>query len=416
MIKQRNSIRPLELLLGVIILYSIMPILQQFFSDYLTTYTFMVILLGTVIYVMTIRGTASLADSIMVLIPFILWMLLDYLTTGPSLLLWGYSSMLLLAPLLFGSLAVLGSGPRVVRFLAILLGLALLGTAISTIIGSLAYPEAARYLATVKEAKDYVLQFYNHMNIGGYEFVYYCVLLYPAVIFAYKKRKIHLISAILASLLVLFLTLQTGYTTAFLLWIATTATFFFPRNLKKRWVLILLIATILILVLFLPLFSSGIKALSKIIDNEDISYRLDALSGGNEGIRASEDDRISLYEMSIKSFFRSPLFGGILKGGALNGGHSFLLDFAANYGLVGIVLLVLMYRIIYTRFFKPFELEPGYGYIFWMFLQPIILSSINTGMWINVLCWFLPVSVIAILQKGEIKRRENPVDREYNAE
>ena len=254
------------------------------------------------------------------------------------------------------------------------------------------------------------------MNIGGYEFVYYCVLLYPAVIFAYKKRKIHLISAILASLLVLFLTLQTGYTTAFLLWIATTATFFFPRNLKKRWVLILLIATILILVLFLPLFSSGIKALSKIIDNEDISYRLDALSGGNEGIRASEDDRISLYEMSIKSFFRSPLFGGILKGGALNGGHSFLLDFAANYGLVGIVLLVLMYRIIYTRFFKPFELEPGYGYIFWMFLQPIILSSINTGMWINVLCWFLPVSVIAILQKGEIKRRENPVDREYNAE
>lgn len=414
MIKKRTVVSPFELVLGVIILYSVMPIVSQFFSDFLTTYAYMVILLGAVVFVMLLRGTQSLAESILVLLPFVLWMLLEFFTKNQSIIEWGYSSMLLLAPVLFGVLLMKETGPKVVRFLAIFLALAALITLITTIVGSVIHPDAARYLATV-ESDDPLFRTYNYLNLGGYEFVYTCILLYPAVIFAYKQKKLHLVFAILAAVLVLVLALNSGYTIAFLLWMATTATFFLPRNLNKRSVLILLLITIFAIILFFTVFSAGIKSLSKLIDNEDISYRLEALSGGSEGIRASEDDRISLYELSFDSFLKSPLFGNILGTGGGNGGHSFILDYAAQYGLFGIALLVVMYRLIYVRFFKPFERVQGYGFIFWMFLQTLILSALNTGMWINLLCWFIPLSVTAILQKGELRPYESLVGRKFNA-
>lgn len=415
MIRKRTTIRPFELVLGVIILYSIMPIVSRFFSDFLTTYAFMVILLGAVVFTMLLRGTQSLAEAILVLLPFVLWMFLELFAKNQSLIDWGYSSMLSLAPLLFGVLLMKESGPKVVRFLAVVLAISVLVTLVTTIIGSVIYPDATRYLATV-ESDDPLLRTYSYINLGGYGFIYTCVLLYPAVIFAYKQRKLHLAFAIIASVLVLVLTLNSGYTTAFLLWMATTAMFFLPRNLNKRGVLILLLVTILAIVLFFTVFSAGIKSLSKLIDNEDISYRLEALSGGSEGIRASEDDRISLYEMSIDSFIKSPLLGGILKGNVKAGGHSFILDFAARYGLIGVILLVIMYRLIYVRFFKPFERVQGYGFILWMFLQTLILSTVNTGMWIDILSWFIPLSITAILQKGATRQHENFVDRKLSSE
>ena len=414
MIKQRTTIRPFELVLGVIILYSVMPIVSQLFSDLLTTYAYMLLLFGAVVFTMMIRGTASLAESVLVLLPFVLWMLLDFLTKDQQLLLWGYSSMLMLAPMLFGILLMKESGPKVVRFLAVVLAIATLVTIVTTIIGSIVYPDAPRYLATV-DSDDPLLRTYNYINLGGYEFVYTCVLLYPLVIFAYKQKRLRLVWAILAAVLVLALALNSGYTTALLLWMVTTATFFLPKKLNKRGVLFLLIVTILAIILFFTLFSTGIKSLAKLIDNEDIAYRLEALSGGSEGIRASEDDRISLYELSLKAFFKSPLFGNILGKKSINGGHSFILDFAAQYGLIGIILLIVMYRLIYVHFYKPFERVQGYGYILWMFLQTLILSTVNTGMWINILAWFIPLSVTAILQKGEIKPYESLVGRKLNA-
>ena len=414
MIKRRTAVSPFELVLGVIILYSIMPIVSQFFSDFLTTYAYMVLLLGAVVFTMTLRGTESLAESIFALLPFVLWMLLELLTKHQPIIDWGYGSMLMLAPILFGILLMKESGPKVVRFLAVVVAIATLITIVTTIIGSIVYSDAARYLATA-DSDSPLLRMYNYVNLGGYDFVYICVLLYPLVIFAYKQKRLHLILAIIASALVLALTLNAGYTTALLLWLATTAMFFLPPKLDKRGVLILLILTILAIVLFFTSFSPAIKGLAKLIKNEDISYRLNALSGGSEGIRASEDDRISLYEMSLTSFIKSPLFGNALRGRGASGGHSFILDFAAQYGLIGIILLIVMYRVIFVRFYKPFERVQGYGYILWMFLQTLILSTVNTGMWINILAWFIPLSVTAILQKGEIKPHDSLVGRKFNA-
>lgn len=129
--------------------------------------------------------------------------------------------------------------------------------------------------------------------------------------------------------------------------------------------------------------------------------RLNSLAGGQAGLEQSESNRIFLYERSIRTFFDNPLFGTMLKGGGGVGGHSFILDTIGVYGIFGIALLFFMYRKIYRLFFEPFKNEDGYGYVLWLFLQSILLSCINTGLWLPVLTLFTPVILYKIYGYGE---------------
>ena len=45
--------------------------------------------------------------------------------------------------------------------------------------------------------------------------------------------------------------------------------------------------------------------------------------------------------------------------------------------------------------------ENGFGAILWTFLQAILLSSINTGMWLNVIGLMMPVLVSWIYGYGQ---------------
>lgn len=46
-----------------------------------------------------------------------------------------------------------------------------------------------RILATLESANDANAVLYAWENIGGYEFIYMVVLLYPLLILAYKRKK-----------------------------------------------------------------------------------------------------------------------------------------------------------------------------------------------------------------------------------
>ena len=130
--------------------------------------------------------------------------------------------------------------------------------------------------------------------------------------------------------------------------------------------------------------------------------RLNSLAGGQAGLEGSESKRIFLYQRSIQTFFSNPLFGTIFSGGGGVGGHSFILDTIGVYGVLGVVLLFYMYRNIYRYFIAPFRNEDGYGYVLWLFLQSILLSCINTGMWLTVLTLFAPILLCRIYSYGEI--------------
>ena len=248
------------------------------------------------------------------------------------------------------------------------------------------------------------------MNIGGYEFVYIFTLVYPAVIYGFKRKKFNIVFLIIFAVLNFLVIVNSGYTIALLMFIVSTIFAFFKRDLKVSEILIILVVAILVIYLLFPLFSELLNLLAKAIENDDIALRLEALAGGTEGLENSEDNRLELYMMSVNSFLSSPLFGGIFSY-STNGGHSFVLDTIAQYGLLGLIAIVLTYRAIYVKFFAVYKGTNGYGYIFWAYLQVLVLAITNTGMWLSALTLFLPLIFGFLNNIGD--KNEGIMDSKY---
>ena len=143
-----------------------------------------------------------------------------------------------------------------------------------------------------------------------------------------------------------------------------------------------------------------------------MAERLEALAGGKKGLEESEDNRLELYMMSIYWFFDHILLGSFITRYSEMGGHSFILDTLANYGLLGGFLLYLMYRNIYSTFYAKYKNCVGYGYILWTFIQTLILSTVNTTMWLEVLALFVPIFLYCIFKEEEMEN-EDSVDSEH---
>ena len=283
---------------------------------------------------------------------------------------------------------------------------------ITTIVGCIENPNAARTLATVSssDADSYT---FDMKNIGGYGFVYIMVLLYPVLILSYKTKRIRLLPTIIMTTVILATVIYSEYTTALLLFVATTALFFTRRSLSGRGIVIVTILVILFLLFFTEAIADFLRWLGDISGSDAIASRLDALAGGAEGLEASEDNRIELYRMSLEQFFAHPLFGTVFASYRTNGGHSFILDNMAQYGIIGGIVMYSMYKRVFIRFFMPFKDKPGFGYVIWTFIQVIILSLVNTGMFLEVLCSFAPLLFFWIYgteTRTEEKNHEDTVD------
>lgn len=390
----------IDFLLILITLYTVAPIVSRFISSYLTTYFYMLVVVLTVVLLMLIKGVKSLNECLVLIAPFVCWKVLQFFVGGDGLINWGYAAMLDILPLLLGYYFLNYCDGDKNSFFASLIFLILAVTWLTTIIGCIQYPEAARYLATVEDTQDPKAVLYDWKNIGGYTFVYFIVLLHPLLILAYKRGKIKLWLALLGSVAVLALAIYSEYTTALLLVLITLLLYFFKKDFKAKQLMFFAIITMLAILLFSELFSDFLMWLADVVGGENIAMRLEALAGGRTGLENSEDNRLELYENSFKTFLRNPLFGSFLNGGSGIGGHSFILDFMAQFGLVGAIVLFFMYRTIYKRFFVQYKNVEGYGYILWLFAQAVILSTVNTGMWLSVLAFFIPV-FLKTIYRGE---------------
>ena len=390
----------IDFLLILITLYMIAPIVARFISSYLTTYFYMLVVVLAVVLLMLIKGMKSLNECLVLIAPFVCWKVLQFFVGGDGLINWGYAAMLDIVPLLLGYYFLNYCNEDKNSFFASLIFIILTITLVTTVIGCMQYPGAARYLASVEDTQAAKAVLYDWKNIGGYTFVYFIVLLHPLIILAYKKKKIRGWWAFLGSVAVLSLTIYSEYTTALLLVLITLLLYFFKKDFKAKQLMFFAIITMLAILLFSELFSDFLMWLADVVGSENIAMRLEALAGGRTGMENSEDNRLELYENSFKTFLRNPLFGSFLNGGSGIGGHSFILDFMAQFGLVGVIVLFFMYRTIYKRFFVRYKNVEGYGYILWLFAQAVILSTVNTGMWLSVLAFFIPV-FLKTIYRGE---------------
>lgn len=393
-----NKITTITLLIFVVLAYSTMPIVSRLFSAYLTTYAYLAVVLVTVLAVLLIGKQDFLINLFPIIIPLIILNVLIYFSTNPSIIMWVYSLLLNILAIVIGIYVIQSYDTKLLKiltyFILIIHGI----TALTTIIGLNNNPDAARYLATVADSNEADAVKYGFMNIGGFEFVYSVALIYPAIIYGFKRKKIHVSIVIIYAVIDFILVINTGYTIALLLFIASTVFVFFKNNLTVKNVVIIFVITLLVSLLVFPLFSYLLNALADVIGNETIAERLRDLAGGREGLEASEDNRLALYMTSLTSFIIHPLFGGMFNSVSI-GGHSEILDKIAQYGIFGLIAIVLIYSEIYKKFFKVYKNESGYGYVFWIFMQAVILSVLNPGMWIYQLALMIPVILAYINQK-----------------
>ena len=382
----------IELLIIIVLAYIIAPVVSRFISTVLTTYFYMLIVVVLVFLVFFVKGNKSANDCFFLLLPFLCWKGFAFLLPKDNLIIWAYGALLDILPLLLGYFFVnhVGKSEKLEFFVRFLFA-AFLITGITTILGCIQYPDAARYMATVENSSEARAVLYTWNNIGGYSFVYMLVLLHPVLILAYKKQRIKKVTAIFCSVAIVSVTIFSAYATALLLALLSCFFYFFKKNLSIQALWIWIIFGVVLVIFSDSLFSKALLWLADVVNNDIIAYRLEALAGGKVGIEGSEDNRIALYEASLNTFFKNPILGSCLSGGGGIGGHSFILDFMAQFGIIGAVVLFLMYRIIYIKFFLPYKNREGYGFILWMFIQAILLSLINTGMFLPVLAIFIPV-------------------------
>ena len=398
---------PAGVLIGIMVIYSIMPIVGRFFSDILSTYAYMLMLLVLTALVVFEKGMKTIEYFVLLILPLLLWKVLEYFGgyglsfSVSDIIMWGYGVLLDFLPVIV-AVYIMKNHERLVKPIAVVLFVACVVTALTSTIYLYVEPDAARFLATTYETDDPRFRLLGWMNVGGYTEVYTMLLLYPLVIYAFKRKKIHAVTAIAIALILLFFILRSQYTIALLLFMVTSVLFFTKKNLTSKNVWLMLgISVVLIFVLW-SFVSAGLELLAKNIESKEISNRLMMLSGGVDGLAHGEDRRWSIYWMSLNTIFRYPLIGGFWFGAKI-GGHSFLLDFFANWGILGAFAMFVVYRKIYNMFYKPYRHDEGFGYILWIFLQTLFLSLVNTGVWIAVIGFFVPILLCFIENKRDIK-------------
>lgn len=295
------------------------------------------------------------------------------------------------------------------RFLSKLIIVLCSITALTTLIGLVADPMAARNLATGL-TEEYGLQSYSLRNIGGYGFVYSLVIAIPLLIGAWKSSCIK--KAYLAIFLVLALAciFRSQYSTALGLAVVALSTVLLGKKLTPLKLCALVLcefAVLAVLINLLPAFINMIAALGP--EASFMAYRLsDSLSTiSTDGIIGL--DRVQRAEMSWSIFTDNPLTGNLFAVPMKElGAHSSLLDLLASMGLLAVPFILFFIIAVVNRLLKklvPAEIKPYAAASIVLF---VILGSVNTvlsSFTIPVILFLLPLglsrgdSQIAILSR-----------------
>lgn len=400
-----------KLIFAYILMYTVMPLVAIFTSSYLTTYSYMLVVVTAVMFTLFSCHLRDVNSFFLLLLPFILFELLTIVVAeNENVLLSGYQVLLFMLPTCLGYYIM--HNPIDYRLFSILLILIFGITAITTIVGCLSDPLAARTLATIESAQDPSAVKYFWMNIGGYSFVYSAVLLYPLAILAFKQKALHIAFVIPIAVILFALAVNTAYTVALMLMMLISFLFFLKRDVTLKRLIALMLGGVIFILVFNDFVTDVMQRIAELIGNEEMGVKMLSIFGDTDAVNSLDDNRGELYMKSFMTFLKNPVFGVFLTGSEMGiGGHSFILDTMARFGTIGIALLVGMYRSIFKIFFKPFAGKTGYTFVLCLFALPICLSAINTGMWLENLCLYSPLFLCRIYQKtGDsplIEHREN---------
>ena len=251
-------------------------------------------------------------------------------------------------------------------------------TALSTGIVCTQTPNVARIITGHSESEIYYA--YRKQNVGDFVFTYEFILLTPLLACCLKNKTINRMFGIALMIFIGWVVLKMQFTLGIILFATITLTLLLPR-LKVNHIVFLVFCITAIFLFARPLLGDMFEYLSGTVENKDIASRfeyIETILRGEEISRALENNagtRFERYIRSLQAFLNNPLGHW---GTGDNGGHSYILDRAAMFGLPGLVAIAVMYFSMYNIFLKPYHNSSCYPYLLLGFLLSIVMATINT--------------------------------------
>lgn len=279
-------------------------------------------------------------------------------------------------------------------------------TAVTTYLGCLVYPEAARDLASSISSDDpFLYNLYRRLNIGGFSFIYTLVLLIPLFVGKLRNKFGNRLLCILVMFVFFMTIIGSQYTTALLLSVFSFFLLFASRKFDKRKCYTFLIVFFFLFIITKSVLPLLLQTITNYIDSRIVASRLGDLSSllsndddiGSIGANSDVDIRYLLMKKSWNSFLDSPLWGSWnLK---TIGNHSYFLDNLALYGLLGLVAYLALWLGFYRLYWKRNEKKNWFGFFFFGFIFSMVLSFLNPHIFYTYLGFMVPIFMVIYKSK-----------------
>ena len=266
-------------------------------------------------------------------------------------------------------------------------------TSITTYIGLGLFPNASRMMAfgTIEDNA-----IYYRYNIGGYGFIYSLVILHPMIV-AFLRKKTNLLICIAFSFIAGMVIVKADYTIAILLFLLSCFSYLMPLDNEKNVKLKTRMLIVFALIVFLNI-GSLLDFLAVQTFLGESSLKIADVSRILQGSQFTELDmtiREELYRDSWETFIESHCLGSVFINTATKvGGHSMIIDFLGNWGILGGISIILVYM-FYIKLFKRIA---GANRIVWfsylsLFIS-ILVSLLNTGFGTYELGLLVPIALL----------------------
>ncbi len=282
-------------------------------------------------------------------------------------------------------------------------------TAVTTYIGCTRYPNASRMLATLSQGEG-AYGTYVSNNIGGFTFIYELVLILPLFMYLTKFNIVNRFIGIFIIVFIGMTIIKTQYTTALIMYVVSLLVLCIPKLSAKKIRTVFIVALVLI-VANMSLLISFFEEIGSKVESEIFSSRFDyvsdVLSGETSDVEGG-GNRVELYKKSWDTFVNTWLMGNWSNDG--KGGHSFFFDSLATYGIIGFMLMILMYTTLYKCFIKPYKNGMAYPYILWSYMMGMVLAVLNPKTYMFIYLVVLPLFGNVYLENERISNDECLMD------
>ena len=391
---QQNENYPLITVLLVFYLIQKMPIVALYMNTYVTMMLLVFLVFAMFVTVQSLRISKTIVIS----------MSLEFIKSkiaGISFTNNIWSEFLEIFPVFVGCWLVINRMDKVIKVIFPVLLITYIITALTTYVGLEAFPDASRLLAT--GGTHY--QTYFKYNIGGYGFIYSLVLLHPIFICFFKSRKKYIYSAIFTAVCVLCV-FKSAYAMAALLFVVSCSAYLLPSSLdiKKVRRRMFVIAVLLVVVLiFVPAILNSLAQWDVLEDSSEKITDISNMIQGSETTHADTEIRHKEYEKSWETFLSNPILGALIFGEGKTGGHSYALDFMANWGIIGLIIIICVFVGFGKLYYKVSNKTTVFYYGLLFLAIVVVLTFFNTQFWSFELGFAMPI----VMRRVMLLQNEN---------